>query len=228
MSRIIFLTVLVVTMAMLATTLFAVEYNYLPLVPGQTNRYAKIDDHHVQILRYLVDTGSIAEYRTDVCDDGVLFESLSMTLTRDGDGNIYCHGGCWCPTQMPCQLDPPELMILAPLEVGKTWDTYCNTLAYGPVHFESEVLRFEKVTVPAGTFECYVVERRITTWTWTYSSYEWYSSRAGIVKFNWPWAGTFALLPGYDITGPNIHTTGIKADDSRDHDTWGGIKNLYR
>jgi len=225
MKRTMFAVIPVLTL-ILITTAVAEGSDYLPINFDGKKVYKLTDDYRIQILRYFDPSAPSAVYHSDLRIDGVVVESVAMNLSNDSDGNIYCHGGCWTPFQATCSLDPPELLIMTPLVVGNTWESTCNSSAHGPMTFTSQVLRFEKITVPAGVFECYVIERCITTFVWSYTSYEWYSEGVGIVKFSWPWVGTFELLPGTDVLGPQRNQA--KSGEEEDTDTWGGVKALYK
>jgi len=63
-----------------------------------------------------------------------------------------------------------------PLEVGKTWECHSSYGLYYPTTVE--VLAFEEVTVPAGTFDCYKVSYTAAGGV----SYYWFGNGVGAVK----------------------------------------------
>jgi hypothetical protein len=213
-------TVLMVLVVM-ATSVGASHAQYLPLEPGSSQYYANIGNPYYRIHRYVTELGSLAVYRSDVLVGDEITETLAVRLSRDSFGDIYCHGGCWCPGQDPCKLTPGDLMLPGRMQVGDSWQSRCESSVHGPITFAYFCVRSETLTVPAGTFECLLVTRHIKASTWKFRSIEWYSPGVGIVKFYWPWAGTYELTEMSNEIQPHN-------EKGFDSDTWGGVKALYK
>jgi len=213
--------IVMMMVGLLISTIAVSQDQYLPLDPGKSEIYANTANPYYRIHRYITAVGPSAIYHSDVLVGDIVSESLALRLASDTDGSIYCQGGCWCPGQEPCHLTPGDLMVPATLKAGTGWETWCESDVHGLVVFAYTCVRSEMVTVPAGTFECYLVARQIKSSTWKYRSLEWYSEGVGLVKFYWPWAGTYELIEMTNEVQPH-------QEKAIETDTWGGVKALYR
>jgi len=71
-----------------------------------------------------------------------------------------------------------------PLEVGKTVSTVVTGPKGGHQHFTLRVAATESVTVPAGRFDCFVVEITVERANWVGRFREWYAPAVGFIVKN--------------------------------------------
>jgi hypothetical protein len=144
---------------------------------------------HDRVLTYRVSDGRRVEHR--YAGDGV-FESfrffvqgktrLTVSKTRDRVALLGMANHDYA-----YRFDPGVVVQRRVMRVGAGWtqriDAVCDGVRY-PMDVSVQVLRAEKIVVPAGPFECRVVRTRweIRQSQWSSEETAWFASRVGAVK----------------------------------------------
>jgi hypothetical protein len=152
--------------------------------------------------------------------------SKKLLFQVNGEGDVtmaisdfYCPGGI-DPDDL-WQYDPPAIFLDLPLAVGKSW-TVANGSVYGygyPCSKPSsyEIVGEEQVTVPAGTFDTFVLRETNGIGQRTY-----YLDRVlGPVRITEFCQGQYSL-------GGTLSLVGVEGPTSARPNTWGALKMLYR
>ena len=77
---------------------------------------------------------------------------------------------------------PPRIQIHNPLKIGDTWSWKGKGMMGIDIEDSAKVLKTEKVTVPAGTFNCVVVQVNTVQGGANIEKTYWYAPNVGMVK----------------------------------------------
>ena len=85
------------------------------------------------------------------------------------------------------KLDPPIHLVTIPMKVGEKWESKCLASAAfisEKVSVQYNVIASARTTVPAGTFDCYIVHMQQTAGDKTKNRLLWYSPGIGMIKYS--------------------------------------------
>lgn len=191
--------------AMLALGAARASGDFFPIIDGHEWRY-EVEDWYPELEHYSAAFDGVEEVNGHLTHvlrsthDGYVQENY---WSQDGSGDVFEHFH---------QFDVPIRMLDVPLFVGKTWSTTVQT-ASGPVVFLSRVESFGPVTVPAGTFDCFLIARFSDG---IFYAAEYYAENIGLVTraVHDPWSvERLMTLPGPVAVEPT---------------TWSQVRQLYR
>lgn len=131
------------------------DTDYFPIKEGIVWRYDAHDDiqfweesrHFLGTIELNGTTAHILHY------EGGPYDGLQEYWSEDAEGDIRYHGFSHLPW-LSIVFTPPILWYDFPLFVGKTWQT-----SPSQIDLRFEVVEQRSITVPAGTFECFTIER---------------------------------------------------------------------
>lgn len=112
--------------------------------------------------------------------------NLQSTVCNTIEGNSVRRVGSW----RPAEFTPHSGLVSFPLFIGKQWEhSYTYTVPGGQAINQirrASVVSFEKVTVPAGTFDAFKIQSSRTIWGdrpgRTISEIYYYSDKIGFIK----------------------------------------------
>jgi hypothetical protein len=153
MRSLYFRIVLVVIAMAIAASAAAQEVQYVNLTPGALNIFHKAAQPNYELRRWVTqETDEYSVVRWDLYNDGVFLNiEKESWKSIDESGDVWGHG----IYGIPCT--PAYKSIDAPLAVGNTWESTVQYGDLGEMHFAYECTGEEEVTVPEGTFHCFVV-----------------------------------------------------------------------
>jgi hypothetical protein len=203
-------------LVLISTTGYAQLHNYYPLEIGNERYYVEEDNPGMVAYMHIDEMiDGMYHFERQIYDNGSMIEDLGLKATTNAEGDVYFHAvdfgdGVWWP------LDPPYLLIDAPLFVGKVWtvDTYNEILGQGSVI--CTVVSEGWVTAPAGTFYAFEV---VIDETWANVGQvvenHWFGDGLGQAKFTHaghdsPFVLTDAVVVGVESL------------------TWSNVKALFR
>jgi hypothetical protein len=137
--------------------------------------------------------------------DTSLGESIAEHYTPEWNWLIKARPGVRVPTEYA----PPLQVLAFPLEVGKTWSQ--RTFSRDPdtgqqftVRLDGRVVGWEKIKVPAGTFDAVLIRRTIYIgdgdYMYTDTQFiesDWYAPSVGRVVRAETWSGRYDLYHSY-------------------------------
>jgi len=214
MKKIVFFTVCVAAVCLLATQAWSQAHYYMTLEPGNFKVYDVVEGEegtHGTVWP-LMEFDGWTYLRHRVWDGEDILYQWTNLYSLDAEGNVW-YFGMWEQDQQPAE---PILFVDAPLYAGKTWEQTVDYPGYGERHYSFECEAEEELTVPYGTFWCYRVRRIRTIGEDVEEGIYWYCDGIGKVKFHWVTDGGIGELANGDTVIPVEKTT------------WGAVKNLYR
>ncbi|MFP4498585.1 MAG: hypothetical protein ACLFQV_10275 [Vulcanimicrobiota bacterium] len=81
------------------------------------------------------------------------------------------------------QQKPIRLVLRLPIQIGDKWNWKINSKKTGVINTDFEVLGYETITVPAGSFETYKIKRILNKDNQKFLIYKWMNSRVGLVRY---------------------------------------------
>jgi hypothetical protein len=147
---------------------------------GDTWRYAARDG-------YTGIAKGALEYRVEAISDG----TISVTVLQGGQSSRHRYTADWNWRERPMtnlqnfRFDPPFPALPFPLVAGKTWRAHVNasdpaTGRSNRVRIDGEVLGWERVKVPAGTYDTLKIRRLVYA-----GNFGHFRSEEQIVEIDW-------------------------------------------
>ena len=134
----------------------AADSDYFPIEEGIIWRYDAGDDiQGWQESRYFFGTIELNGTTAHILHyEGGPYDGMREYWSKDAEGDIRYHGFSQPPLISLIVFTPPILWYDFPLYVGKTWQT-----SPSQIDLLFEVVQQRSITVPAGTFQSFTIER---------------------------------------------------------------------
>jgi hypothetical protein len=201
----------------------ALDADYFPIQEGIVWRYDAEDDVREEMRHFLgtiAINGTIAHV---LHYEGGPYDGRRDYWSQDAEGDVLYHGFSHPPLIPLWVLTPPILWYDFPLFVGKTWQTSPSQIDH---RFEVTQQRF--VAVPAGTFECFTIERTRAPGRVSFLA-------SGVLSRVWPpfHTGWEDVAPGVGLvqsvtSWEQWRLRGFGTVTSVQLRTWSAVRSLYR
>ena len=160
----------------------AAAYDYLPLEQGNYWHYYSPADPDSTVEASIDGTyEGLAIINKIVMYQGVVSDRTQRwTAERTADDDVYIHHLSTSLDGPFAAIEPPLLLIDAPLEVGKTWSQSYQAMG-APFQSDFAVLAEVDIETTCGVLHCYLVEHAQSGY-WTITQYFWFADGFGIVR----------------------------------------------